>query len=261
VEDSACVRPPASWSSLEPSTGYFLVFVRRGVFRRRVRGVETTQDPTVGYLEGPDDVQQIAHPVGDVDCRCTNISLRPGLLTEITHDDRFPTGQPVFTGGRLDLAHRLLVARARGGADAFELTERVVRLAAVMLSAGRGTPGPPRQVRPATAKAHRELTAAAREALAADPITLGLLELARRVGASPYHLSRVFRAETGQTLTRFRNRLRVRRALDRLEAGEAHLARLAAELGFADHAHLTRTMRQEVGHPPLHVRRMLAGRN
>jgi transcriptional regulator GlxA family with amidase domain len=70
-------------------------------------------------------------------------------------------------------------------------------------------------------------------------------------------LSRVFRQETGETLSRFRNRVRVRAALDRLAAGAPDLARLAADLGFADHAHLTRALRSEVGDPPGHVRALL----
>jgi AraC-like DNA-binding protein len=61
------------------------------------------------------------------------------------------------------------------------------------------------------------------------------------------HLSRAFRAEAGETLTQYRAHLRVRAALDRLEAGETSLATLAAELGFADHAHLTRTMHAQLG--------------
>jgi AraC-like DNA-binding protein len=39
-------------------------------------------------------------------------------------------------------------------------------------------------------------------------------------------------------------------ALDRLLHAEPDLAGLAAELGFADQAHLTRVVRAEVGLPP-----------
>ena len=75
-----------------------------------------------------------------------------------------------------------------------------------------------------------------------EPLTLGAL--AGLVGASPYHLSRVFQAETGLSLTRFRNRLRLRRALERLAAGESSLASVATDAGFADHAHFCRTVRK-----------------
>jgi AraC-like DNA-binding protein len=49
----------------------------------------------------------------------------------------------------------------------------------------------------------------------------------------------------------------VRLALERLTAGERSLARLAVELGFADHAHLTRAVSDEVGAPPRYLRALL----
>jgi len=39
--------------------------------------------------------------------------------------------------------------------------------------------------------------------------------------------------------------------------GEPSLAALAHELGFADHAHLTRTIRAVTGHTPTSCRRLL----
>lgn len=45
--------------------------------------------------------------------------------------------------------------------------------------------------------------------------------------------------------------------MDRLAAGEASLADLAADLGFADQAHLTRTFCQHLGHTPRTLRRLL----
>jgi AraC-like DNA-binding protein len=62
----------------------------------------------------------------------------------------------------------------------------------------------------------------------------------------------------GVSLTRYRNRVRVGRALDRLAAGETSLAALAADLGFADQSHLSRTVRDQVGHTPAVLRRLLA---
>ncbi|MFD0541604.1 helix-turn-helix domain-containing protein [Actinomadura luteofluorescens] len=59
------------------------------------------------------------------------------------------------------------------------------------------------------------------------------------------------------SVTRYRNRIRVGRALDRLERGERDLSGLAADLGFADHAHLTRTVREETGRTPTVLRRLL----
>jgi AraC-like DNA-binding protein len=104
----------------------------------------------------------------------------------------------------------------------------------------------------------RALTDEAREAIASGrPEASGLVPLARHLEVSPSHLSRTFRSETGMSVTRYRNRIRVTAALDRIEQGEQDLARLAADLGFADHAHLTRTVRAETGRPPAALRRLL----
>lgn len=85
------------------------------------------------------------------------------------------------------------------------------------------------------------------------------LSLAAGLDVSATHLSRLFRAGTGHTIARHRMRLRARAALERLAGGEQHLARLAAELGFADQSHLCRVIRSETGQTPSHLRRALRG--
>src|SRR6185312_915378 len=94
-----------------------------------------------------------------------------------------------------------------------ELAERAIALAAAALEradARRVAAG-----RPATARARRALADGAREALAAAP-ERSLPELARMLAVSPHHLSRTFRALTGETIARHRMRLRSRAALERL---------------------------------------------
>ncbi|HEY9290269.1 MAG TPA: AraC family transcriptional regulator [Microlunatus sp.] len=70
-------------------------------------------------------------------------------------------------------------------------------------------------------------------------------------------LSRAFSQAMGISITCYRNRVRVGWGMDRLAAGEASLADLAADLGFADQAHLTRTFCQHLGHTPRTLRRLL----
>jgi AraC-like DNA-binding protein len=143
----------------------------------------------------------------------------------------------------------------RSAEDEFEFAERVVTLAANVLGASAPTPATAR--RPSTAAARRRVVDTAREALAVDP-TLGLVDVARVAAVSPHHLSRTFHSETGETVSRYRNRIRVRLALERLAEGERRLARLAAELGFSDQAHLARVVRSEVGRTPSSLRAALA---
>ncbi len=143
---------------------------------------------------------------------------------------------------------------ATAGADPLETEERVILLVSHVLSGA--APARVSAGRPATAAARRRLADAARAAIAAEP-RIGLIELARRLAVSPHHLSRLFRAGTGETVSEYRNRIRVRLALERLAEGDRRLARLAAELGFSDHAHLTRVVRREAGAPPALLRALL----
>jgi AraC-like DNA-binding protein len=80
-----------------------------------------------------------------------------------------------------------------------------------------------------------------------------LVELARAVHYSPFHLSRVFREVMGLTLSRYRTRLRLHDVLTRLD-GASDLNRLAADAGFADHSHMTRTFVTHLGRTPSALR-------
>ena len=255
VEEIRCARlATPGWSTPEAGSAYKLVFVRAGLFRRRLGRAEAVLDPAVGYWERPGDEQQVAHPLGTGDL-CIAITLSEELLAALAGGVAAVPAAPVLTGDGLDLGYRTLTSRARRGADALELGERVARLAVAALA--QRLPERVGSGRPATAAARRRLADTTREVLTAVPEPLTLGALAHLVGASPYHLSRVFQAETGLSLTRFRNQLRLRRALERLAAGESSLASVAADAGFADHAHFCRTVRKQLGHTPTQLRSLL----
>ncbi|MET9631698.1 AraC family transcriptional regulator [Lentzea sp. NPDC006480] len=240
-----CHDDHRGWSAEPPRSDVRLVLVRRGGFRRRVRGVAVDLDRTVGYIGLPGEEEQFAHPAGgDV---CTSISLTASLWRSVSGDAPQLHGSSLYVDGRLDLAHRRLLAAAHESSEALiglvgEVVERVV-----------ATPTPS-----GAAAGDRALVARAREVIGAGhPASGGLIPLAELFGVSPYRLSRAFTRELGVSLTRYRNRVRVASALDLLEAGETSLASLAADLGFADQAHLSRTMRENLGHTPTALRRLL----
>ena len=247
VEDLRIRERTARLSAAQTVTGYRLVFVRRGLFRLRLPRWDGLVDPLVAYVQGPGAEQRIAHRPEREDA-CTVVTLDDALAADLL-PARLPT-RPLRTDGRVDLAQRTLLAKARQGADEFELIDRVCLLAGQL----HGLPAQPR----AGSASHRRLADAARELLVTDPAWSSFDALAGVLGVSRPHLSRVFRAVTGESLTSFRARLRVRAALDRLASGQTNLAGLAAELGFADHAHLTRTVRAELGSTPTRVRALLA---
>jgi AraC-like DNA-binding protein len=95
-----------------------------------------------------------------------------------------------------------------------------------------------------------------REALADDP-GRSLADMAGLLAVSPHHLSRVFRATAGHTISRQRIALRARAAMERLADGERDLGRLAADLGFADQGHMCRVLRRETGATPSALRAAL----
>jgi AraC-like DNA-binding protein len=253
-----CGQHNAGWSPPEAQPHYRVVLVRRGRFRRLVDGRAADLDPSVGYLGLPGDEEHFAHPAGgDV---CTSVRLRPAQWHALAGDTE-PAGRSVYVDAHLDLAHRRLLRAAREGDVDYAVVERLAGLleAAVRATAAAGSARRGEAPPPARAAQDRALVARAREAIRADdPAAGGLLPLAALLGVSPFRLSRAFTQHLGVSLTRYRNRVRVERAMDRLEGGVANLAALAADLGFTDQAHLCRTMRHHLGHPPNAVRRLLA---
>jgi AraC-like DNA-binding protein len=107
-------------------------------------------------------------------------------------------------------------------------------------------------------RAQRLRVEQARELLACAPTrhwSLGALGEALR--CSPFHLARKFRAATGETITRYVLRLRLRLALERLAEGERNIALLAIETGFAHHSHFSARFRGAFGITPTEARDLL----
>lgn len=253
-----CRDDHARWSETEVCEDYRVVLVRRGRFRRWAAGTPAEVDPTLAYLGVPGEEERFAHPAAGGDT-CTSISLTPALWRVVAGEDARPARQSVYVDARLDLAHRRVLASARTGDVDHAVTEELLGL--LSAAVGQAVDGAvPTGVRPG--RDETTLVAAARQAIGeAHPASEGLLPLAELLGVSPYRLSRSFTRELGVSLTRYRNRVRVGRALDRLDAGEDSLATLAADLGFSDQAHLCRTLRQYLGHTPTALRRLLTPRS
>jgi AraC-like DNA-binding protein len=254
IADVACRDEHGRGEDGEYGGRHTLVFVRRGCFVRTADGVESLLDPTLAYGTNPGDEERYDHPHADGD-DCTALHLDAELVASLWGGEPALPHGALRTSPRIDLEHRLLLAASRRGDDPHELVERAIVLAARLLE--EADPGRVGAGRPSTERAQRALVEGVREALAAGPDS-SLPELARELAVSPHHLSRVFRARTGRTVSRHRMRLRARSALEHLAAGERDLARLAADLGFADQSHLTRVVQRETGHTPSALRLALA---
>jgi AraC-like DNA-binding protein len=227
---------PVRWSAEEEVATSAVVLVRRGVFARRADGHAGVADPLRGYVQRPGEVQQIAHPAGaDM---CPSITLTPGLA------DHLAWAGPVTVSPQADLAHRRLVARAAAAGRPPDLADLATDLVARLL--------PPPERRPS----HRAVDEV-RVALNADP-QARLDDLAELAGCSRWHLSRTFHDVTGITINTYRLRLRARAVLAEFGISREGLADLAVRAGFADQAHLSRTIRRELGMSPTEVRKLLS---
>ena len=243
-----CAGGHPHWSPPEPLHAHGLVLVRSGLFRVRGRGREALAETATAYLQIPNRELQFAHPRGgDV---CTSVTVSDDFWQTNFATARSGEAHSIPVDARVETAHLMLLRATRAGDRHYALTERLLDLIGGAVRAEFCIRRP--------AGASTRLVQAAREAvLTDDPQAATLVGLAHQLGVSPYHLSRTFSAHTGTSLTRYRNRIRVSRALHRLHDGEKDLARLALELGFADQAHLTRTITTHVGKPPAALRRAL----
>ncbi|TNH28384.1 helix-turn-helix transcriptional regulator [Micromonospora orduensis] len=261
-----CIVEDHGWTETAAEDRHKIVLGRSGAYRRRLNGRVGLSDATSVLVTRPGDEMSVAHPFGCGDSY-TCLEIDPAVLAERKDAERWldQRGWAGTSDATLDLAHRLLVAEFRRGLDGFEMAERLQRFLARLLhhsalSSDDVDAEVERAVRrrPATLAAHRRLADRAREVLANSGFTMSLDEVAREVGSSPHHLSRVFQRMTGSSLTAYRNRLRVREVLNTLaEPDSRPLGALATEYGFADQAHLTRVVREQVGHPPARLRRLL----
>jgi len=149
--------------------------------------------------------------------------------------------------------------------DAMEVEETVLRLLGRLLpaacrAAGMRARGAPR---PAGAdRADRELVENAKAELSRS---LGapakLAEVAMRLAVSPFRLCRTFRRETGSTVHRYRNRLRLAASLELLRQARGGVTDVALSLGFSSHSHFTAAFRREYGGTPREIRRVSGRRS
>lgn len=83
-----------------------------------------------------------------------------------------------------------------------------------------------------------------RELLVEPP---SLHELGRRVGCSPFHLSRIFSKEMGMTIPQFIRRTRMERAAELLATGQCNVTEAALEVGYSSMSHFSQAFCQTMG--------------
>jgi AraC-like DNA-binding protein len=228
-------------------------------------GVVTYYNPRQPFTREPVD------PAGD---RCEWFAVDTELAAEVVRE-RDPAaaeagGGPFRFGhgpsdGRAYLAQRELFLRlARGEcADALAVEERALALLDGVLDLAYQawrTRAPTRL--PVCRPRERDAAHHARELLGLHfREYLTLTDLSRAVGLSRFRLCRAFRAVMGTTLSRFRDQLRLRAALEPLgdppPKGADDLTSLALDLGYSSHSHFTASFRKTFGLTPSQARTRL----
>jgi AraC-like DNA-binding protein len=223
------------------------------IHQRGKEPILTTPNHTVLYNAEQLYERELRSERGD---ECVFICLSDCLLRDLAVDE----GVTLVDAGRLGtthtpthrktyLAQHLLARRLRARQISKRDGERVA-LELVRTTLKQPLPAP-RAGRGGTGLAHRALAEAAKAKLSESlSDALPLRELARSLHTSPFHLARVFRAETGFSVSGYRCALRLRVALARLDEVEGGITQLALELGFASHSHFTDTFRREFGIVP-----------
>jgi AraC-like DNA-binding protein len=213
-------------------------FVLRGRFDFRGRRARRAGDPATALLIGRDEPFCIRHPEG-----CGDLCL---ALAGDAVDEAVARGGPAAPIDAAAFVRLRALATRLARADAVEAIELEEAMIAALASHEPQRAARPRDRALADDVAH-EL------ALRFDE-RLSLADLAGPRRVSVFTLSRAFARARGIGVHRTLQRLRVRHALALMLDTDWTLARIAAECGFASHAHLTLRFRRELGVGPAAVR-------
>ncbi|MBE2204608.1 MAG: helix-turn-helix transcriptional regulator [Chthoniobacterales bacterium] len=97
----------------------------------------------------------------------------------------------------------------------------------------------------------RERAEKVKEILARDlEAPPSLKDLAREVGCSPFHLSRLFSEETGTTITRYLRTSRLERAAELLRSGKYNVTEAGMMVGYSSLSHFSKAFTKQFGHCP-----------
>jgi AraC-like DNA-binding protein len=264
-----CATSHPSFRNSGPIRDDCFVFPRTTVVIQHDRARAFVADPTVItlYNRRQEYERRAISVEGD---RCDWFAVSQDLLRAALVD-RDPaaaeTARPIrFTHARSDASTYLEQRRVfidagdSTGVDELDVEERVVALLDRVLTLAYREPRPHSRA-PRLPSAH-ELADAAKTWIAPRVMQrLTLARIATALDCSVFHLCRSFRRATGLTLHAYRDQVRLRLALERLERGERDLSRLALDLGYSSHSHFTAAFHRSFDNPPAAVRKLLIVRH
>jgi AraC-like DNA-binding protein len=252
-----------------PTRACLLVFPRTAVRIRHAGKPSVVADPTrvMFYNAGQEYTRAAISPIGD---SCDWLAFDEADVAEaIARFDPSAADRPLApfarTHGPSDphtyALQRLVHENASSGApDALFVEEAALSVLARVVRNAHAHAVETRPATPSRAR-HARLANAARERLALEFTgRVSVVQLARALEVSVFHLCRVFRRETGHSIHAYVTALRLHHALERLSDG-ADLTTLGLELGFASHSHFSTSFRRMFGLPPSKASKILKARS
>jgi len=253
VVSHVCRHPRVDCGYVQGDDPARVLFTRRGSFAMHVGAKTYFARPGQAVLIRKHIEYRVTHPDREgCDC-CTDV-----LLDEAAFD-MFGLAQastsPACVFGH-DMAFQmihveLLLGLRRGNASTIDGDDLLFEIFDRLIEANRKLP---RLSRPVAA---RQVAKVEEAIIGQAGENLSVQMLAEMAGCSPFHLSRIFRQHTGQSLRQFRVRQRLGNAIDRLAEGEDDLAALACDVGFNSHSHMTDAFHQTLGRSPRQLREQL----
>ena len=226
-------------------------FIERGLFEVRAGGRVWPMGPGSLFVTHPGFAYRCRHAAASPDDVSLSVHFDPALVDEVRAAtgrrwDRARPCRPVTN--RLAYLRARLVGAAGGGMSAME----VVPLAGELVAAIDGDPGGTRLFRAAQLGWYARRVDLARELMASRfAEALSLDDVAREVGMSPFHFSRVFRELAGAPPHRYLLRIRLGHAARRLREGGGVTDTCFAS-GFGNLSHFIRSFRRAYGVSPSH---------
>ncbi len=248
-----------------PIRNHIFVFPRSAVWIRHVGEAPFVATPNVITFYNRRQIYR-RDAIAEEGDRCEWFALAPALVLEAVGrfepraEERperpFPFSHAV-SEAQLYLRQRRLVREilATPSPDALRIEETCVELLDAAVCRGFELASPPSGRSVAAQRAQRDLAHEAAALLASSfRENFGLAHFAARLGVSSGHLCRSFRRSIGRGLHRYRDELRLRIALEEMEAGRG-LTDLALDLGYSSHSHFTAAFRRCFGEAPSRIRR------
>jgi AraC-like DNA-binding protein len=240
-----CTTRDSRFRDSGPANNFAVCFPRKAVWIRYSGSQSFVADPSLAtiYNPGQEYTREPIDPDGD---HCEWFGVSPSIAHDIDRRDEPFTSRFAPVDRSIYLEQRKFFSRLESGVvDRLEAEETIIRIVTSVIASSRASKDP-------SNSDEREFLVQKAKAVLSSSLheQLGIDDLASKLGVSPFHLCRVFRMHTGQTLHDFRTDLRLRSALEHLAHGSWDISRTAHEFGFSSHSHFTAAMRKTFGTTP-----------